>query len=146
VVLLLAEPLLWFSRVHFGRNCNNLLQASDVICAALLLSCLSLTAASRYAQLSKTISDHKDEIKLLKDKEKDLRDTIRNLDKDILVRDSLHRWHRPIACRASSAPLTSGHHEPCFLPLASPFHHLSRVLYSCKCLHPPPQCALGWGP
>ncbi len=39
----------------------------------------------RYAQLSKTISDHKDEIKLLKDKEKDLRDTIRNLDKDILV-------------------------------------------------------------
>jgi hypothetical protein len=31
------------------------------------------------------VSDHKDEIKLLKDKEKDLRDTIRNLDKDILV-------------------------------------------------------------
>ena len=50
------------------------------------MSCLPPTAASRYAQLSKTISDHKDEIKLLKDKEKDLRDTIRNLDKDILVR------------------------------------------------------------
>jgi cell division protein FtsB len=48
---------------------------------------LSLSATSRYAQLSKTISDHKDEIKLLKDKEKDLRDTIRNLDKDILVRN-----------------------------------------------------------
>lgn len=40
----------------------------------------------KYAQLSKSIADQRDEIKVLKDKEKELRDTIRNLDKDILVR------------------------------------------------------------
>ena len=86
MVLSLAVSLLWLSLVHFGRTCNNLRQTNETMCAELLMSCLPPTAASRYAQLSKTISDHKDEIKLLKDKEKDLRDTIRNLDKDILVR------------------------------------------------------------
>ncbi len=40
----------------------------------------------KYAQLSKTIADQKDEIKVLKDKERDLREIIRNHDKDILVR------------------------------------------------------------
>ena len=44
----------------------------------------------KYTQLSKTIADQKDEIKVLKDKERELREQIRGLDKDILVRVALY--------------------------------------------------------
>jgi hypothetical protein len=48
-----------------------------------------------------TIADHTDEIKLLKDREKELRDEIRRLDKDILVRGTTTPRHPPtfFACR-----------------------------------------------
>ena len=45
----------------------------------------------KYTQLSKTIADQKDEIKVLKDKERELREQIRGLDKDILVQSFVVR-------------------------------------------------------
>ena len=58
----------------------------------------------KYAQLSKTIADQKDEIKVLKDKERELRESIRGLDKDILVRggDVVLRMGRRSLCAGVS--------------------------------------------
>jgi hypothetical protein len=54
--------------------------------ATLLLKGENGIMRKKFSQLTKTIADGKEELKVFRDREKELRESIRTLEKDVLVR------------------------------------------------------------